>query len=99
MVEEGDKIVPPCVSTEESASTSEEKFAHYNATNQLPSNKFDTGRASPSCLARGIGREDRSPKTTEVDEDSQQVQRRGVFHNQVRLKRKALRIQKRGRLL
>lgn len=77
LVEEGDKIAPPCVSTEESASTSEEKFAHYNATNQFPSNKFDTGRASPNRLARGIGREDRDPKTTEVNEESQQVQRRG----------------------
>jgi hypothetical protein len=62
--------------TEEHAPMSEEKFAHYNDTNQLPSNKFDTGRAAPNRLARGGRGRDRNPNRDQRIEESSIDQRR-----------------------
>lgn len=62
--------------TEEQSLESEEKFAHNKNTNQFPSNKLDTGRASPDCLARGKRGEIRDSKEVPSQRIAQQSQRR-----------------------
>ncbi|MDA7907295.1 plasmid replication protein RepC [Akkermansiaceae bacterium] len=73
---EGSSASPACEKAKEDSPMSEEKFAHYNDTNQLPSNKFDTGRAAPNCLARGRKGRDRNPNRDQRLEESPQAQRR-----------------------
>ena len=81
LLEQGRAAVE-CEKTENDTPRNEEKFAHNNNTNHIPSNKFDTGRAAPNRLARGRKGRVCTPNETSSSEESLSGQRRvGGFHS------------------